>query len=82
MAAPAEILLEKLLIKNKSNGVFYPLLQIPDNKMKLPTFGWFNKLRPLSPFDILIWRGKNSEDKLKKTNRSAVPLPSLKGVLP
>lgn len=74
--------MEKLLIKNKSNGIFYPLLQIPDNKMKLPTFGWFNKLRPLSPYDILIWRGKNSEDKLKKTNRSAVPLPSLKGVLP
>jgi len=74
--------MEKLLITNKSNGVFYPILQIPPDKMKLPTFGWFNKLRPLSPFDILIWRGKNSEDKLKKTNRSPVPLPTLKGVQP
>ena len=74
--------MEKLLITKKSNGVFYPILQIPPDKMKLPTFGWFNKLRPLSPYDILIWRGKNSEDKLKKTNRSPVPLPSLKGLQP
>lgn len=74
--------MEKLLITNKSNGVFYPILQIPPDKMKLPTFGWFSKLRPLSPFDILIWRGKNSEDKLKKTNRSPVPLPTLKGLQP
>jgi len=72
--------MEKLLITKKSNGVFYPMLQIPSDKMKLPTFGWFNKLRPLSPYDILIWRGKNSEEKLKKTNRSPVPLPSLKGI--
>ena len=74
--------MEKLLITNKSNGVFYPILQIPPDKMKLPTFGWFSKLRPLSPFDILIWRGKNTEDKLKKTNRSPVPLPTLKGIQP
>lgn len=74
--------MEKLLITKKSNGVFYPILQIPADKMKLPTFGWFNKLRPLSPYDILIWRGKNSEDKLKKTNRSPVPLPTLKGIQP
>ena len=74
--------MEKLLITNKSNGVFYPILQSPPDKMKLPTFGWFSKLRPLSPFDILIWRGKNSEDKLKKTNRSPVPLPTLKGIQP
>ena len=74
--------MEKLLITKKSNGVFYPMLQIPSDKMKLPTFGWFSKLRPLSPYDILIWRGKNSEEKLKKTNRSPVPLPSLKGVQP
>ena len=74
--------IEKLLITKKSNGVFYPILQLPPDKMKLPTFGWFNKLRPLSPYDILIWRGKNSEDKLKKTNRSPVPLPSLKGIQP
>lgn len=71
---------DKLLITNKSNGTFYPMLQIPENKMKLSTFGWFHQLRPLSPADIMIWRGKNSEEKLKKSKRSAVPLPSLKGV--
>lgn len=73
---------DKLLIKEKSNGIFYPMLQIPEDKMKLPSFAWFSHLRPLSQYDILYWRGKNNEEKLKKSNRSAVPLPSLKGLLP
>ena len=73
---------DKLLITNKSNGTFYPMLQIPPEKMKLSTFGWFSHIRPLSQYDILFWRGKNDGEKLKKSPRSAVPLPSLKGLLP
>jgi hypothetical protein len=33
----------------------------------------------LSKEDILIWRGKDEEQKLKVTKRREVPLPSLKG---
>ena len=72
---------DKLLIKNQSNGVFYPITQIPTGKDKLPNFAWLNKLRPLSKEDIMIWRGKSNEQKLKVTKRREVPLPSLKGLI-
>lgn len=72
---------DKLLIKNQSNGVFYPITQIPTGKDRLPNFAWLNKLRPLSKEDIMIWRGKSNEQKLKGTKRREVPLPSLKGLI-
>ena len=70
---------DKLYIKEQSNGVFYPILQVPTGKDRLSNFAWLNKLRPLSKEDILIWRGKDEEQKLKVTKRREVPLPSLKG---
>ena len=71
---------DKLFIKNQSNGVFYPITQVPAGKDKLPNFAWLSRLRPLSKEDIMIWRGKNDEQKLKVTTRREVPLPSLKGL--
>lgn len=70
---------DKLYIKEQSNGVFYPILQVPTGKDRLSNFAWLNKLRPLSKEDILIWRGKDEEQKLKVTKRREVPLPLLKG---
>ena len=75
-----EGLVDKLYIKDQSNGVFYPVTQIPTGKDKLSNFAWLNKLRPLSKEDIMIWRGKSEEQKLKTTTRRDVPLPSLKGL--
>ena len=72
---------DKLYIKNQSNGVFYPIAQVPPGKDKLSNFAWLNKLRPLSKYDIMIWRGKSEEQKLKQTKRGEVPLPSLKGLI-
>ena len=71
---------DKLFIKNQSNGVFYPITQVPAGKDKLPNFAWLSRLRPLSKEDIMIWRGKKDEQKLKVTTRREVPLPSLKGL--
>ena len=72
---------DKLFIKDQSNGVFYPVMQIPPGKDRLSNFAWLNKLRPLSKYDIMIWRGKSEEQKLKTTTRREVPLPSLKGLI-
>ena len=74
-------LVDKLFIKDQSNGVFYPITQVPEGKDRLPNFAWFNRLRPLSKEDILIWRGKSEDQKLKVTTRREVPLPSLKGLV-
>lgn len=72
---------DKLFIREQSNGVFYPIAQIPAGKDRLSNFAWLNKLRPMSKYDIMIWRGKEEDQKLKNTARREVPLPSLKGLM-
>ena len=72
---------DKLLITEQSNGVFYPITQIPTGKDKLSNFAWLHKLRPMNKYDIMVWRGKEEDQKLKKTTRREVPLPTLKGLI-
>lgn len=72
---------DKLLITEQSNGVFYPITQIPAGKDKLANFAWLHKLRPLNKYDIMVWRGKDEEQKLKTTIRREVPLPTLEGLI-
>lgn len=72
---------DKLFIREQSNGVFYPITQVPAGKDRLSNFAWLNKLRPMSKYDIMIWRGKEEDQKLKNTARREVPLPSLKGLM-
>ena len=72
---------DKLFIRDQSNGVFYPITQIPPGKDRLSNFAWLNKLRPLNKYDIMVWRGKDQDQKLKTTTRRDVPLPSLKGLI-
>ena len=72
---------DKLLIMEQSNGVFYPITQIPVGKDKLSNFAWLHKLRPMNKYDIMVWRGKDEGQKLKATTRREVPLPTLKGLI-
>lgn len=68
--------MKKMIMSPKSNGTLYPMLQRPPEKMKLDNFGWFDYIRPLDKEDIFEWRGKKAGQELKKSNRSAVPLPN------
>lgn len=57
------------------NGVIgYPITQIPPSKAKLPSFAWFDYVRPVSKDDIFDWRGKKSGTELKSVKRSSAPL--------
>lgn len=67
--------MEKMVMSPKSNGVLYPMDQIPTDKMKLPTFVWFDYIRPLSKEDIFDWRGKKAGETLRKSNRKPVTAP-------
>lgn len=69
--------LSEIVIPVKSNGVFYPMSQIPPEARYLDTFAWFDYVRPMNKDDILIWRGKSREQQLKKIQRSEIPLPKL-----
>lgn len=68
--------MKKMIMSPKSNGTLYPMLRRPPEKMKLDNFVWFDYIRPLDKEDIFEWRGKKAGQELKKSNRSAVPLPN------
>ena len=68
--------MKKMIMSPKSNGTLYPMLQRPPEKMKLDNFVWFDYIRPLDKEDIFKCRGKKAGQGLKKSNRSAVPLPN------
>ena len=59
--------MEKGLFVGKSNGTMYPMDQIPPDKLRLPTFSWFDYVRPLNKEDIFNWRGKREGEMLKPT---------------
>ena len=68
--------MKKMLMKPKTNGVFYPMDQLPADKMKLDNFAWFDYVRPQNKEDIFNWRGKKAGQELKKSNRGVAPLPN------
>lgn len=68
--------IQRIKMTPKSNGTIYPMDQIPAGKDKLPTFIWFDYIRPLNKNDIFNWRGKKAGQELRKTTRKAVNKPS------
>ncbi len=61
----------------KAQGTLYPMTQIPPGKDKLDVFEWFDDLRPRSPEDVFVWRGKPAGSALKILKRHAAPLQTL-----
>ena len=57
----------------KSDGMAYPLSQIPADKRLLPGFAWFDYVRPLDKDDIFEWRPKKSGTELKIVKRRNLP---------
>jgi lipopolysaccharide export system protein LptA len=49
----------------KSEGVMYPMSQIPPAKRYLENFQWFDYVRPTSKEDIFVWRGKKEGTEMK-----------------
>jgi len=53
----------------KSEGVIYPMSQIPPGKRYLSGFVWFDYVRPLSKEDVFEWRPKREGSEMKLVNR-------------
>lgn len=66
---------EKMVMSPASNGVAYPMNQIPSDQIYLKDFVWFEDLRPKNKEDIFTWRGKKEEDKLKEQPTYEIKLP-------
>lgn len=69
--------IEKIKASAKTNGTMYPMSLIPEDKRYLPSFAWFDYIRPLNKEDIFVWRGKKAGQELKASVRRDVPLPTL-----
>jgi lipopolysaccharide export system protein LptA len=67
--------MEKMIMSPKSNGTLYPMDQIPPDKLRLPTYAWFDYLRPLNKEDIFNWRSKKGDDVLHKSTRKPITPP-------
>ena len=60
-----------------ATGTFYPIPMIPAGVRFLENFQWFDYVRPTSPQDIFVWRGKAKGSELKKSVQRKVPLQKL-----
>ena len=69
--------MDKIVVPNKSNGIFYPLSKVPAGERTLENFAWFDYVRPLSKSDVFNSRGKTKDMMLKKIRRDSIPLPTL-----
>ncbi len=58
----------KKIWMEKPTGTLYPMTQIPPDKFFLPSYGWFDYVRPLSKQDIFNWRPKKAGSELKSQN--------------
>ena len=61
----------------KVEATMYPITQIPPDKKFLPSFAWFDYVRPLNKEDIFNWRGKKAGTELKAIKRREAPLQTL-----
>ena len=46
---------------SKSEGVLYPMTQIPPSKDRLPNFGWYDYIRPANKDDIYYIEGRHDK---------------------
>ena len=64
----------------KAEGVLYPMTQVPPDKYFLPTYAWFDYVRPVDKHDIFEWRPKKAGSELKKITRREAPKQKLSNI--
>lgn len=57
-----------------ATGLFYAAGTAPAEHTWLPSFAWFDYIRPLSKDDLYAWRGKKKGTELKQTVRRQPPV--------
>lgn len=62
---------------NKFTSTMYPLTQTPPSKYKLPSFAWFDDIRPKDKNDIFVWKAKAKGSELKVIKRHQAPLQTI-----
>lgn len=57
-----------------AKGCFYPLGGAPRSETYLDNFAWFDYIRPQDADDLLLWRGKSDDMRLRARKRRTAPL--------
>lgn len=60
-----------------ATGELYPIGMAPDDRTKLPSFAWFDYIRPRDKYDLFEWRGKKKGSELRTILRRQPPLQTL-----
>jgi hypothetical protein len=60
--------LDKMVMSPQSTGTLYPMTQLPEDKMRLSNFAWFDYIRPKSKNDLFTWIPKKT-GQLKETKQ-------------
>jgi len=77
-----ETSLLKMYVKNNkadhiwmpaATGIMYPIPLIPEDKLYLQNFAWFDYIRPLDRYDLFEWRPKKAGTELKESVRHSAP---------
>jgi len=68
--------INKMVMSPQSTGVLYPMNQLPEDKMRLSNFAWFDYIRPKNKNDLFIWIPKKADQQLKPTHEES---PDMKG---
>lgn len=63
-----------------AEGMMYPIPLIPQDKLYLENFVWFDYIRPIDKFDIFVWRSKKSGSELKKSVQRVAPKQKLENI--
>ncbi len=63
-----------------ATGTMYPIPLIPQDKLFLDGFAWFDYIRPISKMDIFEWRSKKAGTELKATSRRQAPKQKLENI--
>lgn len=68
--------MKRIVLVTQPIGVLYPMLMIPQDKLYLDNFAWFDYMRPKDRNDLFVWRGKKQGTELKNVGHNEVPLPN------
>ena len=60
-----------------AQGELYPIGLAPQDRTFLPSFAWFDYIRPRDKHDLFEWRGKKSGSELKASIRREPPVKKL-----
>lgn len=63
-----------------TNGMLYPVDKTPDGERFLPTFAWFDYIRPMDKDDVFHWRSKEAGTELKESVVHKAPTQRLEEV--